>query len=149
MRQVSPLESYHHPDVIIVARLLLHGSFYQAPDWLTFRRDYPERAYLAHPKVRIRCVNNDPRRSNRLKHPAARMLAEYIWGYVSAIRDAPLSPADRRECYRHLAHWMTGWAVNRARPRRPWDPSGEPAPVPGHSPVSIHAVVAGQEGRPS
>ena len=119
MRRVSPLESYHHADVIMVARLLLHGPFYQVPDWLTFRRDYPERAYLAYPKVRIRCVNHDPRRANPLKHPAARLLAEYIWGYVTAIRDAPLSPADRRECYGHLARWMVDWAVNRARPGRP------------------------------
>lgn len=147
MRRVSPLESYHHADVIMVARLVLHGPFYQTPDWLTFRRDYPERAYLAYPKVRLRCVNHDPRRANRLKNPTARLLAEYIWGYVTAIRDAPLSPADRRECYRHLARWMTNWAVDRARPKHRGPTEDQPSSVPGRRTVSVHAVVAGQEGR--
>ena len=149
MRRVSPLGSYHHADVIMVARFVLQGPFYQTSDWLTFRRDYPERAYLAYPKVRIRCVNLDPRRANPLKHPAARLLAEYMWGYVTAIRDAPLSPADRRECYRHLARWVVNWAGDRVGVRRPTASAEQPAPVPGHRSASVHAVVAGQEGRAS
>ena len=149
MRRVVPLESYHHADVIMVARLVLQGPFFQTPDWLTFRRDYPERAYLAYPTVRTRCVNHDPRRASPLKHPAARLLAEYIWGYVDAIRDAPLSPADRRECYRHLAHWMTRWATNRIHRRSAEDTGDQPAPGAGGRPVSVHSVVAGQEGRQS
>jgi glycosyltransferase involved in cell wall biosynthesis len=149
MRRVSPLESYHHADVIMVARLVLQGPFYEAPDWLTFRRDYPERAYLAYPKVRIRCVNHDPRRANPLKHPAVRLLAEYMWGYVTAIRDAPLSPADRRECYRHLAQWVVNWVGGRVGLRRPAASAEPPAPVLGHRPASVHTVVADQEGRAS
>ena len=36
-----------------------------------------------------------------------RLYAEYVWGYVSAIHGAPLSPADKRTCYRHLARWLS------------------------------------------
>lgn len=149
MRRVSPLESYHHSDVIMVARLVLQGPFHQTPDWLAYRRDYPERAYLAYPKVRIRCVNHDPRRANPLKHPAVRLLAEYMWGYVTAIRDAPLSPADRRECYRHLARWVANWAGGRLRLRSSGASAEQPTPGPGHHPVPVHEVVAGQKERAS
>ena len=54
----------------------------------------------------------DPRRANRLRHPAARLYAEYIWGYVAAIRSAPLSPADRQECY---GTWRGGWPAGPSR----------------------------------
>ena len=89
----------------------LHGPFYQVPDWLYFRRDHPERAERAHLTVRTWCTNLDPRRADRLRHPTVRLYAEYVWGYVAAIRRAPLSPADRRECYRHLAQWAAGRAL--------------------------------------
>ena len=60
----------------------------------------------------------NPARANRLRHPTARLLAEYFWGYVAAIRRAPLSPADRRECYRNLTQWMLDRAVSKVLPRR-------------------------------
>ena len=62
--------------------------------------------------MRDRCVTSDPTRANRLRHPAVRLYGEYILGYVGAIRRAPLSPADRKECYQHLARW----AASRALP---------------------------------
>jgi hypothetical protein len=54
----------------------------------------------------------DPRRADRLRHPAIRLYGEYVWGYLSAVRRAPLSGADRRACYRTLTRWL----VSRARP---------------------------------
>jgi hypothetical protein len=55
----------------------------------------------------------DPRRADRLRHPAVRLYGEYILGYVAAIRRAPLPPAERRECYRYLAQWVTSRALGR------------------------------------
>jgi glycosyltransferase involved in cell wall biosynthesis len=106
--------SYHHADRTIIAELVLHGPFYQVPDWLYFRRDHPERAERAHPSVRARCANMDPKRGNRWLNPVPRLLAEYIWAYVRMIQRAPLTPAERRECYRYLTEWMT----SRARPHQ-------------------------------
>jgi glycosyltransferase involved in cell wall biosynthesis len=114
LRRTSLLDSYHHSDRTATAEMVLHGPFYQVPDWLYLRRDHPDRAERACPTVRARCANMDPRRTDRLRHPTARLYAEYLWGYVTAIRRAPLSPADRRECYRYLA-W---WASSRALPGR-------------------------------
>ena len=123
LRRTALAASYHHADRTITTEIALHGPFYQVPDWLYFRRDHPDRAERACPTVRTRCANLDPRRADRLRHPTVRLYAEYLWGYVAAIRRAPLSPADRQECYRYLARW----AFSRALPggtRR----AGEPGP---------------------
>ena len=142
LRRVKPLDSYHHADRTYVAEITLHGPFHQVPELLYFRRDHPTRAERANPSKRARCVNLDPRRAGPL-HPTPRLLAEYVWGFVSAIRRAPLSPADRRACYGHLASWMTSrvrpGAGERVEDRAPVDPD--------LLTVSVDALVAGREGR--
>ena len=115
--------SYHHADRTITAEFVLHGPFYQVPDCLYLRRDHPDRAERACPTVRTRCANMDPRRADQLRHPVVRLYAEYLWGYVAAIRRAPLLPADRQECYRHLVQWASSRALP-GRTRR----AGEPGP---------------------
>ena len=81
----------------------------------------------------------DPKRADPWRHPAVRLYGEYVWGYVSGIRRAPLSRADKLACYRHLADWF----VSRARPGyvEPSDPVSI-QPLPG---IAIDSVVAGQE----
>jgi hypothetical protein len=59
------------------------------------------------------------------------LYAEYFWSYVAAIRRAPLSRVDRRECYFHLSHWMAGRApqvVIQPLSRRAF--AMEPLPLP-------------------
>jgi glycosyltransferase involved in cell wall biosynthesis len=142
LRQTAMKESYHHADRTIIAELSLYGRFYQVPDWLYFRRDHPERAERACPTVRSRCANMDPRRADRLRNPLVRLYGEYIWGYMSMIRRAPLSPADRRECYRNLVQWV----ASRARPGS--GPSAEQQDDPARrAGISVDAVVAGRESR--
>ena len=134
-------ESYHHADRTIIAELALHGPFYQVPDWLYFRRDHPDRAERAHPSVRARCANMDPRRANRWRNPAPRLIGEYIWAYLRMIRRAPLTPAERRECYRYLAQWMT-------RRARSHELVAATSPVALEQPViDVDAMVAGRGAR--
>ncbi|MGO9160444.1 MAG: hypothetical protein ACLP7J_06975 [Streptosporangiaceae bacterium] len=145
LRRTAMKESYHHADRTIIAELALHGPFYQAPDWPYFRRDHPERAEQACPKVRSRCANMDSRRASRLRNPVARLYGEYIWGYIAAIRRAPLSGADRQECYRALAQRL----ASRARPgtaARPSEPQLRSVP---RALISVDAVVAGRADRSS
>jgi glycosyltransferase involved in cell wall biosynthesis len=117
LRKVAPLGSYHHSDRILICEIALNGPFYTTPQWLHFRREYPGRAYRAQPTVHGRCVILDPARSSRLRHPAARLIAEYFWGYVAAIRRAPISDAERRECYEHLVQWLVSRAASRVVPK--------------------------------
>jgi glycosyltransferase involved in cell wall biosynthesis len=145
LRRAARKDSYHHSDRTIIAELGLHGPFYQVPDWLYFRRDHPNRAERACPTVRSRCANMDPRRADPLRHPVIRLHAEYVWGYIAAIRGAPLSSAERHECFRHLARWL----ASRARPGR----SGRAEElVPDremYASISVDAIVAGRESTSS
>jgi glycosyltransferase involved in cell wall biosynthesis len=138
--------SHHFADRTINTELGLQGPFHQVPEVLYFRRDHPERKdpYT----VRSRCVYLDPRRASRLRHPAIRLYAEYVWGYVAAIRNAPLSGADRHDCYRYLAHWLAGRAIPVAtRTVRGGELSGSDAVHLAQPGISVNAVVAGRGGR--
>ncbi len=148
MRRVAPKNSYHHADRTIITEIGLYGPFYQVKDWMYFRRDHPERAERACPTVRSRCANMDPRRASRFRHPVARLYGEYIWAYVAGIRRAPLSAADKRECYRYLAQWV----ASRARPGGVSPDAVIPAErsqVPVVPPISVDAVVPGRPGKSS
>jgi glycosyltransferase involved in cell wall biosynthesis len=144
LRRTRMYRSHHLADRTINTELCLHGPFHMVPDWLYFRRDHPERTspYTA----RTRCAYMDPRRADRLRNPVVRLYGEYIWGYVAAIRHAPMSPADRRECYRYLVRWLAG----RAMPVLGRTLSGgtmraaEATAAPDHA-ISVNSLVAGQE----
>jgi glycosyltransferase involved in cell wall biosynthesis len=140
--------SHHFADRTINTELGLHGPFCMVPDWLYFRRDHPERKSPY--TVRTRCAYLDPRRADRLRHPVVRLYGEYIWGYLTAIRNAPLSPAERSECYRYLARWMAGRVVPAASRtlRGGALQSGNTATdkVPD---ITVDALVAGRERRTS
>lgn len=140
LRLTAMKESYHHADRTIIAELSLYGRFYQVPDWLYFRRDHADRAERAHPSMRGRCANMDPRRADPLRHPAVRLYGEYIWAYVTAIHRAPLSRQDRRECYRHLSQWL-------ATRVRPGATGGGDPPTAAHPGIQVDLIVAGREGK--
>jgi glycosyltransferase involved in cell wall biosynthesis len=106
LRRVAPHGSHYHADRTIMTEIALYGPFHQTPDWLYFRRDHPRRPGHAYPTVRGWCTNLDPRRANRIWHPTVRLLAEYVLGYVRAIERAPISRAERLECYSHLLGWL-------------------------------------------
>jgi glycosyltransferase involved in cell wall biosynthesis len=116
LRSVLPQDSYHHAENPLVAALSLYGPFLQVPDWLYFRRDHPQQAERSCTTMRARCANMDPRRASRLRHPAARLYGEYVWGYVTAIHRAPLTSVERHECYGHLTRWLASRAT---KPRIP------------------------------
>jgi glycosyltransferase involved in cell wall biosynthesis len=137
LRRVKPHDSYYHAERTFTAEIGLQGPFYLVPDWLYFRRDHPDRALRAHPTVRSWCANLDPRRMDRLRHPVPRLYAEYVWGFIAAIRRAPLSSADRLACYLYLAEWAGDRGL-RGRPR----PDGADDWTPAAD-MLIDAVVAG------
>jgi glycosyltransferase involved in cell wall biosynthesis len=110
LRRTPLHNSYHRADRTLVAELALLGPFHHVPDWLYYRRDHPNSSRRA--TVRDRCVNFDPRRADKLRHPVPRLLLEYIYGYVAAIRRVPMSARDRRLCFAHLIKWLTNRALH-------------------------------------
>ena len=143
LREIRPHHSYHHEDRIVVIELLLRGSFCLVPDWLYFRRDHEDRAYKT--SLRARCEILDPRRANRLLHPTPRLVAEYLLGYVSAIRRAPISSSAKRACYSQLVRWALDRAMSVVLPRRLESIDGRLRAVNHSHEVSARAVVSGQE----
>ena len=105
LRSVAPHDSYHFADRVFTTELGLHGPFYIIPERLHFRRVHAEQAGRRS-DVRERCTILDPRRGDWLWHPAVRLYVEYVSGYVRAIRQAPLSPSERKECYWTLTSWI-------------------------------------------
>jgi glycosyltransferase involved in cell wall biosynthesis len=114
LRQIAPHGSHHLADRTFVADLALHGPFHNVPDFLFFRRARPMRAGRTPSGIRRRCTNLDPRRANRWRNPAARLVGEYLLAYLVAIRRAPISPMDRWRCEKELAVWI----VRHADPMR-------------------------------
>ena len=145
LRRMTRRGSYHHADRTFNAELALHGRFHQVPDWLYFRREHAGRPPQT---VRDRCAIFDPRRADRVRHPVARLYAEYLWSYIPAIRNAPLSSSERRECYGLLAQWM----ASRALPVAGRTLKGEPLredPLSVMPVIPVTAVVAGRDREPA
>lgn len=145
LRRIPPQDSYYHSDRTMMTEIALYGRFYQVPDWLYFRRDHAERPQHACPTVRGWCANLDPRRANRVRHPTARLLIEYVWGYVTAIRRAPLSPADRRRCYGYLAQWIADRALPVTGRVLHGQVMGGTRAAVAPPAMSVDAIVAGRE----
>ena len=145
LRQVAPLGSYHHSDRIVICEIALHGPFHITPDWLYFRRDYPDRTYNTSPNLRARCAILDPARANRLRHPTVRLVAEYFWGYVAAIRHAPLSAGGPAGMLPSPGAMDAGPGGLQGLPGalRADRGSSLPATLVSHA-VSVRSVVAGQ-----
>ncbi len=157
LRRTALHGSYHFADRTFTMELAMHGPFYMVPDYLWFRRAHAGQAG-ARKSVRSRCANLDPRRAHRFRHPAARLYGEYLLAYASAIRRAPMSAADQRECYRILARWTasralpvvgrtlsrtgltTGDVAVSQRPDQREPAARQPA-------VSVDALVAGRDRR--
>jgi glycosyltransferase involved in cell wall biosynthesis len=149
LRKVAPYDSYHFADRVFTTEIGLHGPFFQVPDWLWFRRQHPQQAGMQR-SMRDRCAVMDPRRADRLRHPVARLYGEYVLGFLGAVRRAPLSPEDRRECYEILARWtasrvlpVAGRTISRSGLQ-----VGESA-LAAPADISVDALVAGREGRHS
>ena len=157
LRQIRPFNSYHWADRTFVAELALHGPFHNEADYLYLRRDHPMRtSALGRNDIRLRCSRLDPARANRWRHPLVRLMAEYVLGFASAVRRAPLSPQDRRRCRKELAVWLASHANPRHRSEQisaePAGPADGTASLPdpiarvgaGHEPASL---LEQQEGK--
>jgi hypothetical protein len=144
LRGTRLLGSHSHADRSLVAELALYGRFLRIPEPLYFRRDLPNRAGRQQQAVRHWCVNHDPRRADRLRHPAARLLAEYVWSFFDGIWRAPISPAQKRACYRELVTYLAGRALHTTPP----PVTDEPLTTIDPASVDVAAMVPGAKRAP-
>ena len=137
----TPLHGSFHPiaERPLLAGLSLYGPFRQVPECLAFRRHHSNRVGAVSTK-REQCAIRDPRRANRLRHPAARMHAEYVWAYFAGVHRAPLTLAEKRECTRILL----GYLGSRVGPATFRAAASSPPEIAADSPiVELGSVVAG------
>lgn len=105
LRRVDPHDSYYNADRTFVASLCLQGPFHQVPEVLYYRRDHAGRATRAGAR-RAKAAVLDPGRANKRRHPMIRMYVEYVWGFVTAIRQGRLGPWERARCLVEVAGWF-------------------------------------------
>jgi glycosyltransferase involved in cell wall biosynthesis len=107
--RTTPLEGqYADCDRVLLAEIGLHGPFHQIPEELFFRRRHPGQSIQVFPGRHQRTGWFDPEAKDPLVFPHFRQFREYL----SSIRRAPISSAERRECFAAMAGWL---AVNRSR----------------------------------
>jgi glycosyltransferase involved in cell wall biosynthesis len=108
LRRTPLIGNYVPSDRILLARLGLLGTFYEAPEHLFISRRHPQQSVRA-AKLRARAAWFDPANKGKIVMPHFRTLYEYI----KAIRETPLSPDEARRCYGALLHWVASdynWA---------------------------------------
>lgn len=134
LRRVRPNGSYYNADRTFVASLGLQGPFRQVPEVLYFRRDHADRVSRS-PGRRARAAALDPVRQDRWHHPMVRLYAEYVLGYVVAIRRAHLGLRETGRCLLEVASWFLdclrpghrGHSLESAHPLHEDGPPGPPA----------------------
>lgn len=108
LRRTPLIGAYVPSDRILLARLGLLGTFYEAPEHLFISRRHPTQSVRA-AKLRARAAWFDPANEGKIVMPHFRTLYEYI----KAIRETPLPPDEARRCYGALLHWVASdhnWA---------------------------------------
>jgi len=108
LRRTPLIGNYVPSDRILLARLGLLGTFYEAPEPLFISRRHPAQSVRA-AKLRARAAWFDPANDGKIVMPYFRTLYEY----VKAIRETPLAPDEARRCYLVLLDWVASdrnWA---------------------------------------
>lgn len=108
LRQTILIGSFVSSDKVLLAQLGLLGPFYEIPEYLFFPRRHALQSGTAHPARRARIAWFDTAKAGRLVFPSWRMFGEY----AGSIGRAPISPAEKARCARHLASWTrANWTV--------------------------------------
>lgn len=112
-------------DRAMIAELALHGPFHRLPDTMLYWRDHSARADRVSDTVRTKSVILDPRRRNRLFHPAWRIYLDYTLGFFLAPARAPLPWSDRLRCWGCALTWLTRRLLEKGHaltPELPFEP---------------------------
>ena len=99
---------YADSDRVLLAELVLHGRFYQIPEYLFFRRAHSLQSTAIAPSRQARTVWFDPAHKDKLIFPHFKQFKEYL----RAIGRAPISWRDRVWCFAEMLRWMK---TNRKR----------------------------------
>ena len=94
--------SYPGSDLVLLAELSLYGEFYEYPESLLFPRIHPQQTWITTPVERDRVLFYDTSLKGKVLLPKW----EYLFGYLRAIRHAPLSSFARSQCLPTVLRWV-------------------------------------------
>jgi glycosyltransferase involved in cell wall biosynthesis len=94
--------SYPSSDLILLGELVLHGEFYEIPEYLFFKRDHPNTSVRTHRTYRERIAWYDPTKKGKLH------LTKWKWfvEYLRAIRRVHMSGDEKVRCYIQMTKWV-------------------------------------------
>lgn len=98
------LGDYSGADLVLIARLVLIGQFYQIPEYLFFNREHSQRSTRAMSSPYLRTTWFDPTiKQGKLVFPKWRIFFEHL----DSIKHASLSLGEKIHCYLHLGTWLS------------------------------------------
>lgn len=102
LKTTSLVGSYPSSDLILVGELVLHGEFYEIPEYLFFKRDHPNASVQAHRTFKQRIAWYDPSKKGKLH------LTRWKWflEYLVAIRRVQMSWDEKARCYMQMTKWF-------------------------------------------
>lgn len=104
LRETRLLARFPGSDRVLLAELALRGRVHEIPEVLFYHRDHSERSVYVLPasQPHQHLLWYVPDAADKLIFPFWRRLG----GYLSAIRRAPIPPAESWRCYREIAGWV-------------------------------------------
>lgn len=102
LKKTALVQSYPSSDLVLLGELLLHGEFYEIPEYLFFKRDHPGTSVRSHRTYRERIAWYDPAKKGRLQ------LTKWKWffAYLAAIERVQISWSEKVRCYIQMAKWV-------------------------------------------
>jgi glycosyltransferase involved in cell wall biosynthesis len=98
----SPLiGSYPASDMILLGEIVLHGEFYEIPEYLFLRRDHALTSVRANPDWENRAVWFDPTRKGKIQMPRWRWFFEWM----KSILLSPIDLFEKIKCFVELCDW--------------------------------------------
>lgn len=95
LRRTALIGNYAASDRVLLGELVLHGQFYEVPEYLFFRRGHPQRSLSANITDSDIAAWFDPATRGKILLPRWRRLFEYL----RVAKRAPLSRYERMCCY--------------------------------------------------
>ncbi len=102
LRRTRLLQDYADCDRVLLAEIGLAGRILEIPEPLFVRREHAERSVRQYSSRQTRSAWFAPSHAGRPAFPYTRQ----FMGYLTAIRRAPISTAERTRCARVMAHWL-------------------------------------------
>ena len=103
LKKTGLIGNYPSSDVVLLGELVLHGQFYELPDYLFYKRDHPNTSVRAHRMYWERLGWYDPAKKGKLYLTRWKFLMEYL----RAIHQVQIPVREKNLCYLQMLRWLS------------------------------------------